>query len=110
MKLQAHQDLVAALDFNSSVLATGYEDSRIGIWSLSEPPPPPSSSAAVAAAESSSLPSQVLTLSGHNGGVTGLQINGDLLASGSYDGSVKLWNIHNGNCLKTFEDPDNFVR
>ena len=99
---------MAALDFNCEVLATGYEDSRIGIWSLlSEvqqqqqqqhemlPPPPPS---------------LVMTLSGHNGGVTGLQINGQVLASGSYDGTVKLWNIHSGNCLRTFGEPENFVR
>jgi WD40 repeat protein len=49
------------------------------------------------------LVSQTLTaeLIGHQAGVTGLAYGrgGELLATGSEDGSVRMWNTHTGDCL-----------
>ncbi|TRY62782.1 hypothetical protein TCAL_13031 [Tigriopus californicus] len=93
MTLQKHvdNDLVSSVDFDERLLIAGYEDSRIDVWEL-------------AAQE------LVLTLRGHNGGVTGLQLNGSVIASGSYDGTVRLWSVSSGHCLRVFIEPDNFVR
>jgi WD40 repeat protein len=52
----------------------------------------------------------VLTLTGHEGGVTGIQLNGSVAASSSYDGSVRLWNVRKGICIAIFKEPQNFVR
>ena len=32
--LQAHGDLVSAVDFNEDYLVTGYEDANVGVWSM----------------------------------------------------------------------------
>ena len=32
--LQAHGDLVSAVDFSEDFLVTGYEDSNVGVWSM----------------------------------------------------------------------------
>ena len=32
--LQAHGDLVSAVDFSEEYLVTGYEDSNVGVWSM----------------------------------------------------------------------------
>jgi len=89
--IQAHGDLVASVDFNSSYLVCGFEDANIGVWQL------PSTT-------------QVHLLGGHNGGVTGVQLQGDIAATSSYDTQVKLWNVSTGECLMTFNDHENFVR
>lgn len=79
--MQANEELVSAVDFNDSVMVTGYEDSKIGIWHLAAPRPP------------HHPPPLAHSLLGHNGGVTGLQINGSALASASYDGTVRIWSL-----------------
>jgi WD40 repeat protein len=45
----------------------------------------------------------VATLRGHTGTVRGvaLSANGHLLASGSFDGTVMLWEPKSGTCLRT---------
>lgn len=42
-------------------------------------------------------------LSGHTGWVWAVSFSpdGQILASGSYDETIKLWNVHTGECLKT---------
>lgn len=92
--IQAHQDLVAAVDFDESIMITGYEDSKIGLWHIG-----------TGEAVLQSL------LSGHNGGVTGLELNGDTFASSSYDGTVRLWSAISGEQLHCFRvEPEHFVR
>lgn len=88
---QVDNDLVSSVDFDERLLIAGYEDSRIDIWELTQQ-------------------ELFLTLRGHNGGVTGLQLNGNVIASGSYDGTVRLWSVLTGRCLHVFIEPDNFVR
>jgi WD40 repeat protein len=42
------------------------------------------------------------TLIGHRAAVWGLSLNAeaDLLASGSFDGSTRLWDLNDGRCLR----------
>jgi F-box/WD-40 domain protein MET30 len=44
---------------------------------------------------------QLKTLKGHENGVMCLQLQGNILASGSYDGTIKIWDLETGKCLRT---------
>ena len=51
------------------------------------------------------------TLEGHSKGVNCLvRINGNTIASASGDGTIKIWDIITGKCLKTLEGHSGFVR
>ena len=76
---------MAAVDFNNEILVTGHEDSTVGIWDMTRRPV-----------------GNIRVLRGHVGGVTGVVINGKILASSSYDGSVKVWSLLTFYCLQTF--------
>lgn len=89
--IQADGDLVSAVDFSTQYLVTGHEDSYVGVWQLPEG-------------------TRMHTLTGHNGGVTGISLQGNLAATSSYDSMVRLWDVLAGTCLLTFTDPENFVR
>jgi len=89
--IQAHGDLVSAVDFSPTHLVTGFEDSQVGVWTL------PSGT-------------KIHSLPGHNGGVTGIQIQGNLAATASYDTTVRLWNVSEGECLLLLKDHDTFAR
>ena len=81
---------MAAVDFDDNLLVTGFEDTHIGIWSLND--------------------AQLLgRLHGHNGGITGIKLNGILFASSSYDGTVRLWSIE-GQPLAVFDEPNHLLR
>ena len=71
---QAHGDLVSAVDFSEDHLVTGYEDSNVGVWSME-------------------TGRQLHDMPGHNGGVTGIQIQLNLAASSSYDSTVIIYNL-----------------
>lgn len=51
------------------------------------------------------------TLQGHQGAVCSVAFNphGETLASGSYDGTVKLWDARSGKLLRTFDEHTNVV-
>src|SRR5262249_41911097 len=74
--LNGHFAKVAAVAWtpNSRRLATGSDDKTIRIWDIA-------------------TEMEVLTLTEHRGGVTSLQFDsqGDILASASWDGTVKFW-------------------
>ncbi|KAI1003953.1 putative E3 ubiquitin ligase complex SCF subunit [Podosphaera aphanis] len=38
---------------------------------------------------------------GHTNGVTCLQLGDNILATGSYDSTIKIWNIDTGECIRT---------
>jgi F-box/WD-40 domain protein MET30 len=44
---------------------------------------------------------QLKILKGHENGVMCLQMNGTILASGSYDGTIKIWDLETGKVLRT---------
>lgn len=66
---QAHGDLVSAVDFSEDRLVTGYEDSNVGVWSME-------------------TGRQLHDMPGHNGGVTGIQLQVNIAATSSYDSTV----------------------
>ncbi|KAI0166627.1 quinon protein alcohol dehydrogenase-like superfamily [Xylariaceae sp. FL1272] len=43
----------------------------------------------------------IKTFSGHSNGVTCLQFDDNMLATGSYDATIKLWNIEKGEVVRT---------
>lgn len=43
----------------------------------------------------------IMTLKGHTNGVTCLQLDDNILASGSYDATIKIWNIETGEEIRT---------
>ena len=82
--LKAHGDLVSAVDFSEEFLVTGYEDSNVAVWSME--------TGLQVSSGSINHPfraqSQVQEMPGHNGGVTGIQIQLNLVATSSYDSTV----------------------
>ena len=51
------------------------------------------------------------TFTGHSGSVNALvQLSDDVIASGSCDKTIKLWNLTNGFCIKTFIGHNDWVR
>ena len=52
------------------------------------------------------------TLLGHTGGVRGVALSGDgqLVASVSFDGTVKLWEAGSGACLRTLRAERRYER
>ena len=42
-------------------------------------------------------------LMGHQASVRCLEIHGDVVVSGSYDTTAKIWNIKTGQCLRTLQ-------
>ena len=59
------------------------KDSRIVVWDIN-------------------VGNVILTLTGHNGGVTGIQLNGSIAASASYDGTIRLWDIGTRSVIQTY--------
>jgi WD40 repeat protein len=43
-------------------------------------------------------------LKSHSGKVRTIAVSSNLLASGSYDKSIKFWNVENGELLNTIAD------
>jgi F-box/WD-40 domain protein MET30 len=52
----------------------------------------------------------VKTLKGHTNGVTCLQLNDDILATGSYDATIKIWNIETGEEIRTLRGHTSGIR
>jgi len=42
-------------------------------------------------------------LAGHEGPISCLEFNGSTLASGSWDGTLKLWDVYKNTCIETME-------
>ncbi|KAI0857197.1 quinon protein alcohol dehydrogenase-like superfamily [Xylaria cubensis] len=45
----------------------------------------------------------IKTFSGHDNGVTCLQFDDNMLATGSYDATIKIWNIEKGEVVRTLQ-------
>jgi WD40 repeat protein/transcriptional regulator with XRE-family HTH domain len=88
--LQVHTRRAASLAFNpeGTRLACGSYDGTVEVWQF----------------EVSSRPHRLRTLQGHSLWVSAVTFGPDgLLASISYNGNVRLWNVENGKCLSTFQ-------
>jgi len=55
------------------------------------------------------VPLQSMHFHGHSGPIWCLNFSGHLLASGSYDKCVKIWNRNTGDCLLTLRGHDQWV-
>jgi WD40 repeat protein/transcriptional regulator with XRE-family HTH domain len=88
--LQVHTRRAASLAFNpeGTRLACGSYDGTVEVWQF----------------EVGSLPRRLRTLQGHSLWVSAVTFGpGGLLASTSYNGNVRLWNVEKGRCLSTFQ-------
>lgn len=99
-RIRAHDESVLSLDFGHKYLVTGSKDKKVKLWnrrSIRDMSALPefvrSDFIAAAGLEDYSL---VATLEGHCAAVNAVQIQGDIIISGSGDASVKVWDIHTG--------------
>ncbi|KOP24386.1 hypothetical protein AMR41_21075 [Hapalosiphon sp. MRB220] len=86
--------LSVAFNLDSSLLATGHEpDSIVHLWDVS-------------------TGKEILTLEGHHTGVWSVAFSPTekILATGSYDRTIKVWDLHSGKCLKTLTENDSWLR
>ncbi|MBV6457599.1 MAG: hypothetical protein HONBIEJF_00713 [Fimbriimonadaceae bacterium] len=85
IRLHSHPNLVLATDFGPNrMLGTGCYDKLVRIYD--------------------ELSGEIVrTLSGHSGAVRAVQFSptGEILASGSADGTIRLWNVQSGALMKT---------
>lgn len=52
----------------------------------------------------------IKSFKGHDNGITCLQFSDNILATGSYDATIKIWNIETGECIRTLEGHQGGVR
>ncbi|OJD27422.1 hypothetical protein ACJ73_01179 [Blastomyces percursus] len=126
----AHQDSVLNLRFDKRFLVTCSKDKLIKVWNRRELDPtekdypsffngagvryptyivdtslisPSTLEAQIANRHIKTLPpySLLMTLDGHGAAVNAIQIDENEIVSASGDRVIKVWDIHNGACLKT---------
>jgi WD40 repeat protein len=99
--LSGHSKSVLSVTFSpdEQTLVSGSSDGSINIWRMSP----------FAESEDTIRQTQlwncVRTLTGHSDHVSSVAISSDgqTLASGSWDNTIKLWNLHTGNLLHTLD-------
>ena len=95
----------APLEPPHPVIVTGSRDSTLRVWKMPSPykdapyRAPGSTSPAGNNAAAPPNPYHMWTLMGHTHSVRALAGSGSLLVSGSYDCTVRVWNIVTGQCL-----------
>ncbi|KAM0259857.1 hypothetical protein ACHAQJ_003101 [Trichoderma viride] len=52
----------------------------------------------------------IRTFKGHENGVTCLQFDHNILATGSYDTTIKIWNVETGECIRTLRGHTSTIR
>ncbi|KAL6866997.1 WD40-repeat-containing domain protein [Trichoderma novae-zelandiae] len=52
----------------------------------------------------------IRTFKGHENGITCLQFDHNILATGSYDTTIKIWNVETGECIRTLRGHTSTVR
>ncbi|MGI0485086.1 NB-ARC domain-containing protein [Pantanalinema rosaneae CENA516] len=101
--LQGHSNCIYAIahDAHHHLLASGHEDQTIKLWNMNLQTPEQLTA--------SLQPFQVLR--GHRDRVLAVDLspNSQVLASGSADRTIKLWNPHTGQCLNTLQGHRSWV-
>ncbi|KAK4051306.1 Ski complex subunit Rec14 [Microbotryomycetes sp. JL221] len=97
----AHSSPIRSVAFTSSLLITGSDDKRINVFDMRA-----ITSATSASGSIGNRRGQVASLGGHEGWVTCVEARNDrLLASGSADGTIKLFDLASpGAALNTLRD------
>ena len=92
-----HDDVVSALvSMDCNTFVSGSHDNTIKYWSIT-------SSSSIGTRSSSSPSSCVRTLVGHTGSIKTLAaVSNNEIVSGSDDGTIRLWNVVSGSCLREF--------
>lgn len=92
---------------NTSIIVTGSRDSTLRVWKLPQPGeihyrPSSPSSPNVSNVDNSNIstnPYYIRTLVGHTNSVRAISGHNNILVSGSYDSTVRVWKISTGECI-----------
>ncbi|KAF6258939.1 WD40-repeat-containing domain protein [Scenedesmus sp. NREL 46B-D3] len=100
---EGHGDAVLAVAWSPTqpdLVATGGQDDKAFLWRVGQD-----------AAEATGGSMATTELTGHTDTVVSLAFNtaGSLLATGSLDSSVRVWQVSDGSCLQTLEGPGDGV-
>ena len=127
---RAHAESVLNLRFDERFLVTCSKDKLIKIWSRRQTSPADPNYPKFNSRSDAKLPTYIvdtsslapnilearianqqskvltpytllMTLDGHNAAVNAIQIDRDEIVSASGDRLIKVWNVHDGRCLKT---------
>src|SRR5438105_3234746 len=103
--LRSHTGAVWTLSLSADgrVLASGGQDATVRLWSLADLRLGEQTMLGTTEAPGGRL---LATLQGHSGAVWGVSLSADgrLLASGGFDGRVRLWDASGGQLLATLEE------
>ncbi len=117
MKLIGHTSTVSSLTTWNDKIISGSEDKTIKIWNIhpsnlknqefdKEPTQSKTDSSSCLGIETRNCE---MTLEGHTNVVSCLDILNNKIISGSYDHTVKIWNIENGTCEITLKGHTNAI-
>ncbi|CAG9323625.1 unnamed protein product [Blepharisma stoltei] len=101
--LKWHSGSVTCIDYihGSNLFVSGSDDSSAMLWQINEPHPQESGIFQQHHLQTQAV-SKLISFYGHGGPIwCCLQIPNFKLATGSYDRTVKLWNMHTGKCEST---------
>ncbi|KAF0690565.1 Aste57867_18052 [Aphanomyces stellatus] len=102
--LCGHNGTVTCLEFDEDRLISGSDDGSLMLWTLaplSEDVLMPTSLLAQQHHRQTRTVQKLHSFYGHGGPVWALHMHGNTLMSGSYDKTIKLWNLQTGSCFST---------
>eukprot|EP00455_Lapot_gusevi_P012988 TRINITY_DN1625_c0_g2_i1.p1 TRINITY_DN1625_c0_g2~~TRINITY_DN1625_c0_g2_i1.p1 ORF type:complete len:503 (+),score=102.86 TRINITY_DN1625_c0_g2_i1:93-1601(+) len=106
--LSGHSGTITSLGFDDNRLISGSDDGSLILWQIN-PPAPRSFQLMQQHHRQSRAIQRVHAFQGHGGPVWSLAFENNLLVSGSYDKTIKVWNIRTGNCVNTLRGHTGWV-